>query len=190
MARPLTNLICAIYLLVFSAALHSAETSDESPDTSSIEQIDPAKLKAVQELLASTGATTNSQQFTEVFSQQLISVLRIANPKLSQRAIDIVNEVVERIVTESFSDDSLQKEIYPLYAKHFTLSELEDLIAFNRSPVGKKANAIMPQLMQESLAAAHLWSQEIGPVISIEVLKKFKEEGINIRIKPQNSDGE
>ncbi|MFT5208324.1 MAG: hypothetical protein ACI9CE_000038 [Flavobacterium sp.] len=175
MIRQLTKLVIAVYLSALSLALNAEEISTLPV------ALGPAKLKAVQELLASTGAEANSQQFTAVFSQQLISVLRIANPKLSQRAIDIVNEEVGRIVTESFSNDALQKEIYPLYTKHFTLSELQDLIEFNRSPVGKKANAIMPQLMQESMAAAHIWSQEIGPNISIEVLKRFSQDGIDIR---------
>ncbi|MBL4679486.1 MAG: DUF2059 domain-containing protein [Pseudomonadales bacterium] len=148
---------------------------------------DAAKLAAIKELLASTGAPANSQQFTRAFSQQLISVLRIANPQLSQQAIDIVNEEVDKIVSKAFANDALQREIYPLYAKYFTLDELEALVVFNRSKVGKKANAIMPQLMQESLVAAELWSQEIGPLISTEVLRRFEEEGISIRMSPESA---
>jgi hypothetical protein len=184
LTRHFSKVIITVFLIVLTGSSYSAEAKDAQIK----DNLDSAKLKAVQELLASTGAAANSNQFTAAFSQQLISVLRIANPSLSQTAVDIVNEEVEKIVADSFSNDALQKEIYPLYTKHFTLSELKDLVAFNRSPVGVKANAIMPQLMQESLAAAHLWSQEIGPVISTQVLKRFNEEGIEIRVKPQTQE--
>jgi hypothetical protein len=68
-------------------------------------------------------------------------VLKISNPNLSQRAANIVQEVVNDSVVGAFGNESLEREIY---AKYFTFDELEGLIAFNRSPTGQKANRVMP----------------------------------------------
>ena len=176
MSRSSTLLI----ILILCACLSKVQAAES-------DAVDKAKLNAIKELLASTGAAANSQQFINAFSQQLISVLKIANPNISQQAIDIVNEEVSATVKEAFSNDSLQKEIYPLYAKYFSLEELNALVEFNRSDVGRKANQIMPLLMQESMNAAEIWSQKIGPQISARVLKRFNEEDIPIRLRSNPS---
>ena len=87
-------------------------------------------------------------------------------------------------VQEAFSEESLQREIYPIYAKYFTLEELMGLIAFNKSPAGVKANRVMPQLMAESMQAAQIWSRTITPQISTRVLERFQKEGIQVRLGP------
>ncbi|MFT7306794.1 MAG: hypothetical protein ACI9P7_002062, partial [Candidatus Azotimanducaceae bacterium] len=100
------------------------------------ESVERAKLAAIKELITVTGAATNSEQYARAFSQQLVSVLRISNPQLSNTAIQIVNDEVGFSVREAFSEESLQREIYPIYARYFTLEELQGLIAFNKSPAG------------------------------------------------------
>ena len=148
------------------------------------ESVDPRKLAAIKELIQVTGAATNSEQYSQAFSQQLVSVLRMSNPDLPDAAVQIVNEEVGSMVEEAFSAESLQKEIYPIYARYFTLEELQGLIDFNKSPAGIKANQVMPQLMTESMKAAQMWSRAITPEISTRVLERFQEEGIEIRLVP------
>ena len=146
--------------------------------------IDERKLTLIKELIEATGAATNSEQYARAFSQQLISVLKISNPNLSQRAINIVREEVNSTVVAAFQNESLQKEIYPIYAKYFTIEELEGLIAFNRSPAGQKANRVMPQLINESTLAAQVWARSMSPQISHRVLQRFSDEGIEVQLTP------
>lgn len=146
------------------------------------ESVERAKLAAIKELITVTGAATNSEQYARAFSQQLVSVLRISNPQLSNTAIQIVNDEVGVSVREAFSKESLQREIYPIYARYFTLEELQGLIAFNKSPAGIKANQVMPQLMADSMQAAQLWSRAIAPQIFTRVIERFKEEGVQLQI--------
>jgi hypothetical protein len=49
-----------------------------------------------------------------------------------------------------------------IYAKHYTERELADLVAFYRTPTGRKSIAVMPQLVRESAEAA---SQHLGPIL-------------------------
>jgi len=161
--------ICTIFLLATSLS-------------QAAEPVDPRKLAAIKELITVTGAATNSEQYSKAFSQQLVSVLRMSNPQLSAEAVEIVNEEVGRSVREAFNAESLQQEIYPIYANYFTLEELQGLLAFNKSPAGIKANHVMPQLMAESIQAAQLWSRAITPQISSRVLARFQKEGIEVRL--------
>lgn len=156
------------------------------PITVKASEVDDQKLVLIKELIQVTGAATNSQQYSRAFSQQLTSVLKISNPELSQKAIDIVEEEVNNTVSAAFSSESLQSEIYPIYARYFTIEELEGLIAFNRSPAGQKANRVMPQLIAESTQAAQIWARALSPKISHRVLQRFSDEGIDVQLKPTN----
>jgi len=166
--------ICAIFFLA-TAWVQAAEP------------VDPRKLAAIKELITITGAATNSEQYSRAFSQQLVSVLRMSNPQLSVEAVKIVNEEVGRAVRDAFNAESLQQEIYPIYANYFTLEELQGLLAFNKSPAGIKANQVMPQLMAESMQAAQLWSRAITPKISSRVLERFQKAGIEVRLTPSRA---
>jgi hypothetical protein len=41
---------------------------------------------------------------------------------------------------------------YPIYDKYFTESELRDIIGFYKSSTGKKAIAILPQVVGDSMS--------------------------------------
>ena len=82
-------------------------------------EINPDKLLAIKELMSITGAATGSQQFSHIFSQQLLSVLRVSNPEITEQMVNIVNEEISRLLDQEFAKESLQKQIYPIYAEYF-----------------------------------------------------------------------
>jgi|TARA_B110000240_G_C13418444_1_gene418360 hypothetical protein len=139
------------------------------------------KLTVIRELMEVTGAQTDRSEFSKAFIQQMISVLRAKDPTLPDRVTTIVTEEVNSLVAEELDNEVLQHKIYPIYANLFTLEELEQLVEFNRSPVGQKANQVMPSLLQQSMNAANQWSEQMAPKLSDRVLKRFSDEGIKIR---------
>jgi hypothetical protein len=167
----------AVFLCLWGTASAEDVTTDAAIEATE-------KLALIKELVQVTGAASNSEQYSRAFSQQLISVLRISNPDLSDRAVRIVEEEVNNTINEAFSSESLQKQIYPIYAKYFTVEELKGLLAFNQSPAGQKANRVMPQLIAESNAAAQIWARTLSPQISGQVLRRLRDEGIEIKLVP------
>ena len=147
------------------------------------EEIPPEKLDAIRELMRVTNAEANRPEFAAAFTQQMLSMLRASFPDLSEKAVQIVTDEVTAMVNKELDEESLQLLIFPIYAKYLTLEELQGLIKFNESAVGKKANQVMPKLMQESLRAAQDWAQIVGPKMSDRVMERFKEEGIPVRVQ-------
>jgi hypothetical protein len=49
--------------------------------------------------------------------------------------------------------DDMMDAIVPIYQRHFTTSDVEDLIRFYSSPVGQKLLTEQPQMLQESMQA-------------------------------------
>lgn len=144
------------------------------------DEIDPAKAQAIRELLQVTGAEANQEQLTSTFTQQLVSVLRASNTTLPPDAVQMITDEVALVVAEQLRSEVLQIKMYRIYARYFTLEEIQGLTEFNRSEIGKKANQVMPILMRESMNAAQEWSEDIGPVLSARVRKKLEAEGVTI----------
>ncbi|QNA46612.1 DUF2059 domain-containing protein [Lacibacter sediminis] len=63
--------------------------------------------------------------------------------------------------------------IAPVYAKHFTENEVKELIAFYKTPVGKKLVEKLPVISQESYGIGETW----GKALSEKVAAKLKAAG-------------
>lgn len=151
------------------------------PPAFAVDDISDEKLMAIKELLKVTNADANAEEFIAAFTQQMTSLLRARNPNLPQRAYTIVEQAVTETVIQEMAAGTLQAQIYPIYSRHFSLAELRELIEFNKSPLGQKANRLMPNLMKESMDAAQSWSEQVGPRISSRVLERFREEDISLQ---------
>lgn len=61
----------------------------------------------------------------------------------------------------------------PVYEKHMTEADLNEIIKFYNSPVGKKLAEKTPAITQESMQAGQLWGQAVAQ----KVMQKLKEKG-------------
>ncbi|MEW7850939.1 DUF2059 domain-containing protein [Massilia aurea] len=61
-------------------------------------------------------------------------------------------EAVSRLMRDPALIDQMVAEIGPLYARHYTVAELQQLTAFYRTPLGRKMLALSPRLGAESMA--------------------------------------
>jgi len=71
------------------------------------------------------------------------------------------------------SIDDLVTLIAPVYKKHLTESDLDEIIGFYNSPIGKKLAAESPALTQESMMVGQEWGQQIG----MKIGQKLKDKG-------------
>ena len=50
----------------------------------------------------------------------------------------------------------------PIYRKHYSQEEIQQLLAFYRTPLGQKVIAETPAILQESMAAGREWGESIA----------------------------
>jgi hypothetical protein len=152
-----------------------------------------ARLAAVAAALATFGPAAHAQQpsaaamlvakqlidttdATFVFNPLIAGVVEQAkllylqqNPGLAKD----LNEVATKIRTEMqprFSE--LTNEVAKLYASNFTEQELKDILAFYKSPAGKKMLQVQPKVIDSSMAFAQNWANKL----SDEVIRKMRDE--------------
>jgi hypothetical protein len=87
----------------------------------------------------------------------------------------VPDEVWKDMETEFLgtSIDDLVIMLAPVYEKHMTEADLNEVIKFYGTPTGKKLAEKTPAIMQESMAAGQAWGQAVAE----KVMKKLKEKG-------------
>ena len=132
----------------------------------------------IERLLELTDGLAIGRQLSAMFATQLASALKQARPDIPQKILDLMPEVVDRVIAAN--EQSFVDGIVILYSKHFTPAEIRELIRFYETDVGRKTISVMPALMQDSLALGQAWSRDLAPAIDAEVRRRLTEEGVAI----------
>lgn len=125
--------------------------------------------KAALEMLRLSGAGARMDAVLPLIGQQMINLLTKQHPDKA----DQIKEIFSEVLLEMSSQKGRALEmVAELYARHFTLAELNALSDFYRSPAGIKLNKLSPMLTRESFNIGRKWGAEIGR----DIAQRFKEE--------------
>jgi len=150
------------------AALALAWACGAAPVTA--QQAPPASAVATaKELLAAKGATSMFDPLIPGMIESTKNTFLPTNPGLFKD----LNEVANQLRTELLPRrNEIVDEIAKLYAQHFSEAELKEVLAFYKSPTGKKFAADEPAVIDQGLQRAEAWSRKM----SEEVLARFRAE--------------
>jgi uncharacterized protein len=138
----LVPVLLASLLTVALASPGSAQAGTGAPPR--------AKEAAIRELLELTGAGKLGQQVV----LQLVPALKASMPQLP--------EAFWTSFTQDVNPEEMVDLVVPIYAAHFTSEEIEQLVVFYKSPIGRRVTAELPVVMQESMAAGQQWGARLG----------------------------
>jgi len=143
------------------------------------QNIDPALEADITRLMDLLNVTQNAEQMSAVVAQQMVAGIRSTHPDVSPRVLEILSGMVKTKFAAALGDrDGLLSRVVPIYAKYYTREDIQALIAFYQSDVGRKAIAIMPAVFQESMTIGQQWATEVMPQIQRELEKQLRAEGI------------
>jgi uncharacterized protein len=114
--------------------------------------VDPAKTTTIRRLLDLTGAARLALSGME----SMVPAQRAANPQIPGAFWDAFLARARRSLPQ------LVEAIVPVYASHFSQEELEQLVRFYESPLGKHLSEVQPLILQESMQAGQTWGAAIG----------------------------
>lgn len=115
-----------------------------------LEKPDPAKEAAVRHLMDITQTDKMGDNIAAAIKNQVRQVMsRALQPdKLSQ-----FMDAFSQKLSASAPSTEVTDAVVPIYARHFSTEEIQGLIQFYESPLGKKVVSAMPQVTQESETA-------------------------------------
>ncbi len=110
----------------------------------------------------------------ETFSAVINQLVNMYKQQFPQVDAEIWDEMGKEFLKLSIND--LIGMISPVYQKYFTKNDLDQLIKFYESPVGKKLAINTPKITQESMKIGQQW----GMQVSQRLLQRLKEKGYNL----------
>jgi hypothetical protein len=112
---------------------------------------DTSHRRLAEELLELHNAKGQVEQIAGQMRMMILSQFdTLETPPESREETKALQELTADMLDEEFSWDALKQEYLNLYVATFTESELQGIIDFSRSPVGRKLQEVSPQLVQKS----------------------------------------
>lgn len=140
------QLIIIAFLLTANLSLSAQQTTIEED---------------IRQMMELSGAGKLGIQVMEAMSTQF------------QRSLPEVPTEFWKEVMKEVNPDKMIDLIIPIYKKHFTQAEVQQLITFYKSPIGQKVSATLPAVTAESMEVGEQWGQEIAAI----ALKRLQEKG-------------
>ena len=138
--------LCCAALLTLGAAPQESAPPAPAPGASA----NGASEQDVRRFMEASGAAKLMTQMLDSMIQSMGSTMKEVPPEFwtEFRKEVKVNDLIDKII--------------PVYQKHFTSAEMNQLVQFYESPAGKKLTQEQPMIMQESMKIGQAWGQEVG----------------------------
>ncbi len=144
-----------------------------------VEKIDPARLEAARKLIRTTTSDRLIDQILKMAISQVGMVMVRMKPEKKKELLEILDRVGKEMSTPERKKD-LMDRIAHIYARHFTTDEMNRLIAFYETPVGRKFIRKMPEIMMESQKAGMEWGRSVAQELFKRAKEEAKKKGIDL----------
>ncbi len=151
----------AIALAVSSPAAHAQQPS-------------AAAMLTATELVLSTGTTSLFNPLISGVVEQAKNLFLQQNPALNKDITEVANKMRGDLAPRL---DELNNEVARLYATSFTEPELKEILAFYKSPVGKKMLAQQPIVVDSSMKFAQSWANKLSEEVVVKMRAEMKKKG-------------
>lgn len=129
-------------MVLFVACLALPAKAQDAPS--------PEALRAAQNLAAIVSGDTVQQMSSAMIAQVWGGLENQLGGKVDAATLTELRSEIERLMTKFVSE--ILKDAPAIYARHFTVAEMGDIVAFYKTPTGAKALREMPKVTAESYA--------------------------------------
>jgi len=192
--RTLGTTLLALLLGVATATLWSQTASStqkaapqapKSTPADSPSKIDPAKEADIRRLLDIGGTRAIAMQTLDEMTTSIKPLLTNSLPPGEYR-----QKLIDLFFTKFKAKADAQHIVdlaVPIYDKHFSREEINGLIQFYQTPLGKKTLTELPLLLTELRDAGQKWGQALGRDSMQEVLAEHPDMEQALKAAAQSS---
>ena len=109
--------------------------------------------------------------YEESYQTAINQMITMFKKQYSNVESDVWDELEKEFSKTSIIE--LTEMLIPVYSKYLTINDLQELIRFYETPVGKKFAKNSPLIIQESMQIGQQWGMKIGQ----DIETKMKERG-------------
>jgi len=138
------------------------------------QQPSAAAMATAREIVTVTGATALFNPLVAGVVEQAKLLFLQQNPGLAKDLNEIATKMRSDLAPR-FSE--LVNEVARNYAVNFTEPELKDVLAFYKSPAGKKLISGQPKVVDASLKFAQTWANTLTDQVIAKMREELKKKG-------------
>jgi hypothetical protein len=168
------SVIKAIQRAARPAAIVVALVAASSAAHAQQRQPSPASLLVAKQLVTVTGATVLFNPLIAGVVEQAKNLYLQQNPGLAKDLDEIAGKMRKDLQPRLAE---LTNEVARLYATHFTEQELKAILAFYKSPAGKKMLAQQPVVVDDSMKFAQNWANKLSEQVTAQMREELKKKG-------------
>ena len=146
------------------------------PPAAPADQPDPAAVAKAKELLAVTKSIQTADSMTDTVFPALEKLVEAANPG---RAAEV------RILMEKYFLPEMRKQLPEFgdlmateWARYFTVAEMEQMLTFYRSDVGRKVISLQPTLFKEGYEIGQEWGETMARDAFRKIAPELEKQGL------------
>jgi hypothetical protein len=156
----------ACLALALVAVVGSARAEQNTP---ALPEPSANALKLAREIIDLKNASILFEPMVPGVIERVKSMLLQTSPALRKDLDDVANNL-RKVYAPRTAD--LLTDISWVYAVRFSEAELKEILAFYRTPTGKKVIAQEPQIFEDAMAGLPGWQEKFGE----EVFARFRAE--------------
>lgn len=162
---------CAVTLalgLAFALGIGAADAQ---------QQPSPSAIATAKEVITAKGAAALYGPLVSGVIERTKSVFLQTNPMLGKD----LNEVAAKLHNEYGGRSAeIVNDVAKLYASRFTEQELKDILAFYKSPLGRKLIVEEPAILDQSMKNAQTWAENLSQEVIAKMRTEMKKRGHDI----------
>ncbi|SER44763.1 hypothetical protein SAMN05216548_11911 [Faunimonas pinastri] len=151
-----------------STAPAAASAKQNFPDPA---KVDPAKLELAKQLIKLNGSSREFDVILPNIADQAKTTFIRANPQMQLGIIDVVDKIALSMVDRRAE---LDDRLAAVWAQSFDQDELQKLVDFYQSPLGKKFSDAQPNVIGTQVRVAQLWAQQISEDMTKQIAAQLK----------------
>lgn len=137
---------------------------------------DPVALAKAKELLTVSNLASFRDQMTALVQAQIAALVLDANPGLDDKVDDAVKDLIQPALKKRMPE--YLELAAAVYADHFTRNEIEQLLAFYKSPLGQKLMREQDKLVPAMTEMAKKWVNKVGNEVLKETSADLAKRGL------------
>lgn len=174
-AAPLTKLLVSMALIALFAA--GPQNAYAQPPANASRAAGTQALELGRELARLTEARRQLAGLMPMVARNVRELMTAGNPKVAKDFDEMLPLVVGKIMRK---EASFEEIVARAYAQHFTIAELQEMVAFYSSTTGRKLIEKQGALAQEVAQSSQPLGSEMGRELAEHMRKELRKRGHSI----------
>jgi len=129
------------------------------------------KIDRAMQLVRLSGMSRTFDQMLPTIADQAKNAFIRANPQMQLGIIEVVDRIALTMVSRR---PELDQELARIWAAGYTDEELDQLIEFYNSDIGKKFADLQPKMLAVEVTAAQEWGRSVANELTTKVSDELK----------------